>query len=189
VLAVCEIRVSATQTLRTEAIVEMTRQIACVDVGYRGGRAVAACVLFGSWEDVRPAGEVTAEIAHVEPYVPGAFYKRELPCLLAVLEQVRVPLRAVLIDGYVWLSAGRPGLGAHLYESLGRRAPVVGVAKTAFRGNTEAVSVLRGQSARPLYVTAAGMPASEAAVRVRAMHGRGRIPTLLACVDRLSRRA
>jgi deoxyribonuclease V len=174
----------------------MTRLNACIDVGYRDGGAVAACVLFERWEDAEPAGEATAGIARVEPYEPGAFYKRELPCLLAVLERlraplraiVRAPLRAIVIDGYVWLARDRPGLGAHLHEALGGRTPVVGVAKTAFRGNTEAIPVRRGQSARLLYVTAAGMPASEAAERVRTMHGRSRIPTLLAYVDRLSRR-
>jgi deoxyribonuclease V len=160
---------------------------ACLDVGYRGVAAVAACVLFERWDDDRPAGEARARIAQVEAYEPGAFYRRELPCLLAVLERVRAPPRAIVIDGYVWLARGRPGLGAHLHEALGRRTPVVGVAKTAFRGNTEAVTILRGRSARPLYVTAAGIPADEAAERVRAMHGNGRIPTLLGYVDRLSR--
>jgi deoxyribonuclease V len=47
--------------------------------------------------------------------------------------------------------------------------------------------VLRGGSARPLYVTAAGLSADEAARRVRDMHGPYRIPTLLKRVDQLCR--
>ena len=46
-------------------------------------------------------------------------------------------------------------------------APVIGVAKSAFRTATHAVPVIRGTSERPLYVTAAGMPRADAADLVR----------------------
>ena len=89
--------------------------IACVDVDYREEGAVAACVLFRAWEDEHPAGELVEHIAEVEPYQPGQFYRRELPCLLAVLGPVAEGLEAVVIDGYVWLGdEGTPGLGGHL---------------------------------------------------------------------------
>jgi hypothetical protein len=40
-----------------------------------------------------------------------------------------------IVDGYVWLDdAGKPGLGAHLYQALGGRVAVLGVAETKFRG-------------------------------------------------------
>jgi len=164
--------------------------LACVDVDYRGDGAVAACVLFRDWADEAPAAERVERIARVEPYVPGQFYRRELPCLLAVLAPVAAGLGAVVIDGYVWLrDEDTPGLGGHLYEALGRAVPVVGVAKTRFRSATAAVPVLRGGSARPLYVTAAGLSADEAARRVQDMHGPYRVPTLLKRVDQLCRRA
>jgi deoxyribonuclease V len=162
--------------------------LCCVDVDYRGSDAVAAGVLFSRWTDGRPAREIRATIRGIEPYVPGEFYRRELPCILRVLEGVHEPLDAVVIDGYVWLdSAGRPGLGARLYEAIERRAPVVGVAKTAFHGVSTGIEVLRGRSASPLFVTAAGMEAEEAARLVRSMHGEHRIPTLLKAADRLCR--
>jgi deoxyribonuclease V len=63
---------------------------------------------------------------------------------------------------------------------------VVGVAKRPFRG-APALEVLRGASARPLYVTAIGIDAAHAADGVRRMHGAHRIPTLLTRVDRLCR--
>ena len=123
------------------------------------------------------------------PYAPGAFYERELPCLLAVLGKVGGSLDVVVIDGYVWLSGdGRPGLGAHLHKELGGETAVVGVAKSSFDGAAFAEAVLRGKSARPLFVTAAGIPAPTAADWIRAMHGPHRIPTLLKRVDRLCRR-
>jgi deoxyribonuclease V len=49
--------------------------------------------------------------------------------------------------------------------------------------------VERGGSAKPLYVTAAGIAAETAAAHVAAMHGAHRIPTLLKLVDRLVREA
>jgi deoxyribonuclease V len=180
--------------------------LACVDVSYRpgdpgaqrgapgGGTAVpesatAACLVWRAWGDPVEERAITARLENVAPYVPGAFYQRELPCLLEVLRRVEAPLEAVVIDGYVWLSADRrPGLGARLFEALGGGVAVVGVAKTSFQGAAFAEPVLRGGSARPLYVTAAGADPAAAAGWIRAMHGAHRIPTLLQRVDRLCRR-
>jgi deoxyribonuclease V len=161
--------------------------IACVDVDYRGDEAVAACVLSRCWPDEGSAGQRVRHLTGVAPYQPGQFYRRELPCLLAVLGEVGQPLEAVVIDGYVWLRDEEgPGLGAHLYEALGRAVPVVGVAKTRF-ASARAAAVLRGDSQKPLFVTAAGIPVEKAAGRVQSMHGPHRIPTLLKLVDRLCR--
>jgi deoxyribonuclease V len=81
--------------------------------------------------------------------------------------------------------AGRPGLGARVAAELA--VPVIGVAKTAFRGAGHAIQVVRGQATRPLYVTAAGIPPHEAAALVQAMAGRYRLPDALRRVDALSR--
>jgi deoxyribonuclease V len=161
--------------------------LACMDVDYRTEVTVAACVLFRDWTDAAEASHVVERGPPAEPYEPGQFFRRELPHLLKVLAAVREPLETVVIDGYVWLGEERPGLGAHLYEALGRRVPVVGVAKTAFHSSGLAVPVLRGQSQRPLFVTAVGVDPREAAEQVRRMHGVSRIPTLLGRVDRLCR--
>ncbi len=111
--------------------------IACVDVDYRDAEAVVACVGIARWTDAAPSVESVVRLAAVAPYEPGAFYRRELPCILAVLATVR-DVELVVVDGYVWLARARPGLGARLHEALGARVPVVGVAKTAFRGNDAA---------------------------------------------------
>ena len=162
--------------------------IACVDVDYRGSGAVAACVLFHVWDDAAGVSETVVPIARVEPYEPGQFYRRELPCLLTVLEAAGGAPGVVVVDGYVWLADERdPGLGAHLHQALGGHAAVVGVAKTRFAGAGAAREVLRGTSRLPLFVTAAGMDVDEAARHVAAMHGPHRIPTLLKRVDQLCR--
>ena len=87
--------------------------IACVDVHYRERSATAAGVLFQAWSDNKPASEIVMKIGEVEPYVSGRFFRRELPCVLAVLRALDELPYAILIDGYVWHEAERrPGLGA-----------------------------------------------------------------------------
>ena len=160
--------------------------IACVDVHYRDPTAVAACVLFQAWSDDKPMSETIVEIREVRPYVSGEFFRRELPCLLAVLRAINERPQSVIIDGYVWLGDERPGLGAHLYAALDFQAAVIGVAKTKLE-NAKSREVLRGRSLSPLYVTAAGMNLAGAAHHIQEMHGEFRIPTLLKRVDQLSR--
>lgn len=162
--------------------------LAFVDVQYDGDTGVAAAVTAHGWADAAPASEHVVRVPDVLPYRPGAFYERELPCLVRVLEDLLLPLTVVVIDGYVELDGqGAPGLGARLHDRLGGAIAVVGVAKTAYRGSTFAIAVTRGSSARPLFVTARGIDAAEAARLVGAMHGPHRIPTLLGRVDRLAR--
>lgn len=162
--------------------------LAIVDVGYGEREALAACVVARGWADAEPLETRVVSVTEVRPYAPGRFFERELPCLLAVLERLRTAVAAVVIDGYVTLDEhGTPGLGGHLHAALGGRTPVIGVAKTTFRGSGFATPVRRGSSARPLYVTAMGLAVEHAARLVGGMHGEHRIPTLLGLVDRLAR--
>ena len=165
------------------------RMLIAVDVQYAELAVVTAAVGFIDWSDPASAleGVLRANVTP-EPYEPGAFYKRELPFLLEAIALVerRYPVEAVVIDGHVWLWEDQPGLGARLHEGLGARKAVIGVAKAAFAGGS-AVPVLRGDSSRPLFVTAAGMNADGAAELVRGMHGPHRVPTLLKRADQLAR--
>lgn len=150
-----------------------------------GDRPTAAGVWFRGWAASTAEHEATAVVWEVAEYTPGEFYRRELPCLLAVLAE-GPPAEVVVVDGYVGLGDGRPGLGAHLFEALGGGVAVIGVAKTKFASG-EAVPVYRGGSRSPLWVTAAGLDAAEAAKRVAAMVGPYRVPTLLKRADHLAR--
>ena len=162
--------------------------IGCVDVHYAQTEAVAACVLFREWEDDRPCREVVARIDSTAPYLPGKFYLRELPCLLAVLGTVPDRPEVIVIDGYVWLGdAAHPGLGAHLYEAVERTSAVIGVAKSHFQKGPAIQPITRGRSSTPLFISAVGMELGNAANHIHQMHGRFRIPTLLKRVDGLCR--
>jgi deoxyribonuclease V len=160
--------------------------IACVDVDYRGQCAVAAGVWFRSWEAVGSECESAVSVSEVADYNAGAFYRRELPCVLAALAVGPCP-DLVIVDGYVWLEDGRPGLGGHLHFAIGKI--VVGVAKTRYAGATMAIPLCRGSSRSPLFITAAGISAEVAAAGVAAMHGPHRIPGMLRRVDALARRS
>ena len=121
----------------------------------------------------------------IGPYVPGKFYRRELPCILVLLEQIRKLPDELIIDGHVMLG-DRPGLGKHLFAAVGGKRPVIGVAKSGFAGYSGA-EIFRGKSRRPLYVTCAGADLKEASEKIRMMHGNHRVPTLLKLVDSLAR--
>jgi deoxyribonuclease V len=159
---------------------------AAVDVHYlRTGGAQAAAVLAADAAFAHVLAERTAVVARVPAYRPGELYLRELPPLRAVLHDLS-GLGLLVVDGYADLDpGGRPGLGAHAHAEFG--IPVIGVAKSRFRTATHAVPVVRGSSARPLFVTAAGMPAADAADVVRHMAGRYRLPDALRRADTFAR--
>lgn len=162
--------------------------IAILDVAYEGAEANAASVVASEWEDSEPVRECSARISNIAEYVPGEFFKRELPCLKEVLGCLPDPPDIIVVDGFVTLDAqGTQGLGAHLFTALGSSTPVIGVAKTGFAKATHAIEIKRGESERPLFITAMGIEPQHAARCIQSMHGEFRIPALLKRVDQLSR--
>lgn len=157
-----------------------------LDVHYRTDITKAVYIAFDDWSDEVPFKVHVIHIPEVAEYEPGAFFKRELPCLMAVLEAFDLmSVSAIVIDGYVVLDDnGKPGLGTYLYEALGRKVPVIGVAKTRFFSNAQyVVEILRGESKNPLFVTSVGMPLDTATAYIQSMAGPFRIPTLLKLLD------
>lgn len=162
-----------------------------LDVGYpTDDTAKAVAITFQQWQDTTPTATYISLLNEVAPYVPGAFYQRELPCLLAVMAKVDlVPIHTIIVDGYVTLDDdGKPGLGARLYSALGETISVIGVAKRPFHANRVHVRpVLRGGSQQPLYITAIGTDVDTAAHHIAAMAGTFRLPTLLKTLDSLTK--
>ena len=160
--------------------------IAAFDVSYSGdGSAQAAAVVFINFTDATPQRVYRKKIAKVAEYVPGSFYRRELPCILALLAEIEERIDVIIVDGYVTLG-DRPGLGQHLSDSIDPDIAVIGVAKKYFAGSRPA-KALRGRSKKPLFVTSYGLEIDKARELVESMHGKYRIPTLLKMVDRLSK--
>ncbi len=160
-----------------------------VDVHYpTRSSAMAAGVLFEEWSTAEPSQEIHTWVSDIQDYVPGQFYRRELPCLMTLIRSLEIMPETIVIDGFVTLGSDRgPGLGHHLYHELDGAASVVGVAKRPFKDTPRETEVYRGSSRKPLFVTSIGMELERAKSRVRSMHGAHRVPTLLKSVDRLCR--
>ena len=157
-----------------------------VDAYYAGSKAKVVGVLFESFSDEKPLKIISKVVGNVAPYESGSFYKRELPCIVSLLQDLDVrDISLIVIDGFVYLDdEGRYGLGGHLYERLERRVQIVGVAKLPFKGSCKFVrEICRGGSQRPFFISAIGMYVDEAARLVKGMSGEFRMPGLLKILD------
>ncbi len=164
--------------------------LAAIDVQYDGNDARAGLVLFRHWGDTTATATYTHWMTDCANYTPGNFYLREMPVILEVLTKYPGPLDSIIVDCYVNLDQhGTPGLGQRLFDHHGGNIPVIGVAKSRYRDSQHAIELRRGESHRPLFVTAAGISAADAANRVASMHGRHRIPELIKLADRIARQA
>ncbi len=54
------------------------------------------------------------------------FYKKELPCLLSIINDLpENSFDIIIIDGYVYLGEKKPGLGVYLYNALSEKFPII----------------------------------------------------------------
>jgi deoxyribonuclease V len=163
----------------------MKFRILALDAAYTFPNAYCVGVIFSTIE----SEEITwfnSEVEIAEEYIPGEFYKRELPSLMKVIEQVELnSIDFIIIDGYVFLDDfGKKGLGAHLFDTLEGKVPIIGVAKSKFYDNTRNVQeVFRGKSKKPLYVTSIGIDITIAAQCITNLAGDYRMPDILKKLD------
>ena len=84
-------------------------QIACLDVYYYGDYAKACGIVFRIEPSERIISRYCKIIESVEEYIPGQFYRRELPCLLEVYDGIGEGIDLIIIDGFVLLGGGKGG--------------------------------------------------------------------------------
>jgi len=164
--------------------------ILAFDTYYYDNKAKTVCVEFTEWNQSSDFKVHTEIIDNVSEYIPGEFYKRELPCILSLLNNIDLKLVSIIIvDGFVYLDDNKKyGLGGHLYEKLNKEIPIIGVAKTNFASiEKDKKPLFRGDSKKPLYVTSIGIDLEDAFQKIESMHGEFRIPTLLKEMDRLTK--
>ena len=164
--------------------------ILAFDTYYYDGKAKTICLEFQQWNQSTDFKVHTEIIDNVAEYIPGEFYKRELPCILSLLNKIDLKkVEVIIVDGFVYLDDEKKyGLGGHLYEKLNQEIPIIGVAKTNFASiEKHKRSLLRGDSQKPLYVTAIGIELEDAFQKVESMAGEFRMPTLLKEMDRLTK--
>ena len=160
------------------------------DTYYYEDYANTVCIAFEDWTSEKEVEVFIEQTAVSSEYESGAFYKRELPCILSLLTKIALkPEDIIIVDGYVTLdNDGKIGLGGHLYEALEEQFPIIGIAKNEFTTpDSLRRSVFRGESKTPLFVTAKGMDVDDVQLKVEQMHGTYRMPTLLKKLDQLSR--
>ena len=164
--------------------------ILAFDTYYFEGKAKTICLEFTEWNQSENFKVHTEIIDNVAEYIPGEFYKRELPCILSLLNKIDLKkVEVIIVDGFVYLDDEKKyGLGGYLYEKLNQVIPIIGVAKTNFASiEKDKRSLFRGDSQKPLYVTAIGIELEDAFQKVESMAGEFRMPTLLKEMDRLTK--
>ena len=157
-----------------------------IDVSYQNNKAKVVGGFFENWDDEQFLKIVDTTVNQVQKYIPGEFYKRELPCILEFLNEFDLSeIEFIIIDGFTYLNDNyKKGLGAHLFESLNEAIPIIGVAKSKFYDNTKnVIEIFRGESKNPLYVSSIGFDLSKAATLIKNMHGNYRLPHLVKLVD------
>ena len=159
-----------------------------MDVHIQGDSALVAAVAFDDWAAFEGTKTYTLRIDHVEKPVKGELDLRELPWLLQLLQTNSLEPDAIVFDGFVHLDAQEtPGLGRHLHDTLGGRTAVIGVSKTGFKDTPEQFEVYREEETGPLVITCAGIDLGAAKARIRTMHGRKRVPTLMKLAARVAK--
>jgi deoxyribonuclease V len=164
--------------------------ILAFDTYYFDQKAKTICLEFAEWNEDKNFKIHSEIIDNVEEYIPGEFYKRELPCILSLLKQIDLStIEVIVVDGFVYLNdENKYGLGGYLYEKLNKEIPIIGVAKTNFASiEKNKKALFRGESKKPLYITSIGIDLDEAYKKVESMAGEYRFPTLLKELDRLSK--
>lgn len=119
------------------------KRIAGIDVGFPGGGEVArAAVVVLSFPELQLLEQSLAEVPTRFPYLPGLLSFREVPAILAALDQLSVLPDLLLCDGQGLAHPRRFGLACHLGVLCDR--PSLGVAKSRLIGDFDPLPPGRG---------------------------------------------
>lgn len=181
------------------------RHVAGVDVGFEdNGATTRAAVAVLAFPSLQLETSVIARKPTCFPYVPGLLSFREVPAVLAAMEQLDVLPDLLLCDGQGIAHPRRLGIASHLGLLLD--IPSIGVAKTRLVGKHDEVPDKRGawvplrdvnetigavlrtrQGVKPLYVSPGHRIGLESAIAwVMACLTRYRLPETTRWAHRLA---
>ena len=161
-----------------------------LDFHIEGEAARVAAVAFDDWGAVEGTKNYALAIGHVEKPAKGELDLRALPWLVQLMDANRHEPEAIVLDGFVHLDPlETPGLGRRLHDTLNGRCAVIGVSKSLFKGTEtpDQFCVFREEETAPLVITCAGIDLGAAKARIRTMHGRKRLPTLMKLAARIAK--
>ena len=161
-----------------------------MDVHIEGDSARVGAVAFDDWAAAEGTRNYALAVPHVEKPAKGELDLRALPWLIQVLEANGLQPEVIVLEGFVHLDAqDTPGLGRRLHDALAGRTAVIGVSKSGFKGTDtpDQFCVFREDETPPLIVTCEGIDLGAAKARVRMMHGRKRVPTLVKLAARIAK--
>ena len=119
------------------------QRVAGIDVGFENGGAVTrAAVAVLAYPSLELAEARVARMPTRFPYVPGLLSFREIPAILAALEQCESLPELLLVDGQGIAHPRRLGIAAHLGLLTG--LPSIGVGKTRLMGVHDPAPAARG---------------------------------------------
>lgn len=165
-----------------------------IDAKYNDdGSWKAAGAMFTSWKDNNPKYYVlTSNDVEIEinEYIPGQFYKRELPVIKAFIDYHQITPDVLIVDGYIFLKHENGnvslGLGGHVAKVFVSFKDIIGVAKSKFCRNDEISELIyRGKSKNPLYVQSLNFKKYK--TDIESMNGEYRIPEIFKQVDYLTK--
>ena len=168
------------------------------DVTYHEDSNVAKTVAleFDNFNDKVESKSYVDESQIASEYIPGEFYKRELPAIMSLitnkigLNTLKNNYDAIVVDGLYMLGKDHLGLGARLKNhlmKLGIDIEVIGIAKSYYKDCEQVAGIVyRGKEAtKPLYVN--GSLQKDYVEIVKNMAGEYRLPYLVKKVDKLCR--
>lgn len=118
-------------------------RVAGADAGFeKNGATTRAAVAVLAFPSLQPETFAIARLPTRFPYVPGLLSFREVPAVLAAIEQLAVLPDLLLCDGQGIAHPRRLGIACHLGLLLD--IPAIGVAKTRLIGTHDAVPDERG---------------------------------------------
>ena len=159
-----------------------------VAVHREGPQASVAAVAFDSWDAAEGTRTYLSRHADADKAARGEPDLRTVRAIQQLLAEHRLEPELILLDAFVHLDGlGTPGEGDHLFQALGGRVPIVGASKKGLPGLSAQFQVIREEEAPPLFVTCAGIDIGAAKARLRSMHGRKRVPTLMKLAARLAK--
>ncbi len=162
-----------------------------IDVYYEGDIAFVAGVAFSDYSQTDPDRVYYSELKVPGDYEPDEYYKRELPCIIKLIDEHDLSPHVIIIDGYTHLDGvnkwelGDP-LSNHFFQN-DQEIAVIGVAKTPSRDTPKDREVFRGNNSKALYVQATGLDNDFSRKIISGMSGDHRLPALLRLVDKLCR--